>query len=69
MSAIPDIPAGSTGDQARGILQSAGFSEITVRCETGNSGSAGSKPVVSVDPAVGTDAKRSSQVRVTVNCE
>ena len=68
MTAIPEIPSGSTGDAARSALLAAGFSNVSIGCDTGNSGNPGSKPFVSVDPASGTDAKRDSQVRVTVDC-
>ncbi len=68
MSPVPDISSGSTGDAARSTLLGAGFTNVTIRCDTGNASNPGSRPFVSVDPASGTDAKRSSQVRVTVDC-
>lgn len=68
MSPVPEIPSGSTGDAARATLQAAGFSDVSVRCDTGNTGNPGSKPFVSVDPGVGTEAKRDNQVRITVDC-
>lgn len=70
MSTIPDIPSGSSGDQAKTRLTSDGFSSVTITCKpgTGPTANPGAKPFDSLDPASGTEAIRTNQVRVVVDC-
>lgn len=71
MSTIPDVPEDSTGYEAQAALLGAGFERVTVVCSpgTGNNPNPGSKRVLSLDPASGTSAIRTNQVRVLVDCE
>ena len=70
MSTIPDIPDGSDGNAAKTILNNEGFSSVSIICKpgTGGGGNLGAKPFDSLDPASGTEAIRTNQVRVMVDC-
>lgn len=68
MVKIPEISEDVTGNQFRSALQSLGFSEVSVRCQTGSSGNTGAQKVLSTEPAAGTDARRGNSVRVFVDC-
>lgn len=67
MIEVPSGLTGSSASQARSALQSAGFSSINVRCESG-SNSKDSDEVVSVNPESGSDAKRNSTITLSVKC-
>ena len=70
MSTIPEIPSGSDGNDAKAALNSAGFSSVTIGCKsgTGSAPNPGTKPFDSLDPPSGTEAIRTNQVRVIVDC-
>ena len=65
---LPAIPGGSTGAQARSAVTSAGFTNVELRCASGNSNDAPSKPFVSMDPAPGSEARVDATVRIAVDC-
>jgi beta-lactam-binding protein with PASTA domain len=68
MTKLPDV-VGQGYDQARTALNSAGFASVVGQCQSGPSATpANPDPVLSSSPAAGTDAKRSSQVTLVVDC-
>lgn len=68
MTKLPDV-VGQGYDQARTALNSAGFASVVGQCQSGPSATpANADPVLSSSPAAGTDAKRSSQVTLVVDC-
>lgn len=71
MSEIPEIPDDATGDEARSILMSAGFTSVSIACApgTGPSSDPGDHRIESISPSSGTPAVKTSQVRVLVDCE
>lgn len=67
MTEVPDV-TGMEGREAESALNSAGFSRIRLTC-SGDGGNPGGGEVTGVSPGAGSDAKRDSQITVTVDCD
>lgn len=67
MSTVPDVTGQSLVAAAQ-TLNGQGFSNIAGQCESGSGSPGSSHKVVKMNPAAGTETKRSSQVTLTFNC-
>ncbi|UOR00970.1 transglycosylase domain-containing protein [Leucobacter allii] len=66
---IPDGLVGSSGNDAKSTLNSAGFSNVDFVCEAGGKDNPKKDKVTAVSPASGTEARTSSQVTLTLKCD
>lgn len=67
LSDLPNV-VGQTYETARSTLASAGFSTVSGTCESGGGSPDDDERVTAMNPAAGSDAKRSNRVTLTVDC-